>query len=469
MANLNVYMKHPHLFVVLLFALPVYAQTTQPEKRTDSITRLLINTINEAQPDSVYRLLGEEIRKLYAPDKWQQTFKEGILPMAPFKDLQFAGSRDGVNIYKVNSTVPLLLYSHLDAAGKIDRFWFDNPDKALKSAKALSDNPLKSRLDTIVEAAVRPYIQLPGNVGISVGVRYNGQDYFYNYGTIRKGVDSLPDNHTIYEIGSITKTFTTTLLALAVVQKKITADQPITKFLPDSVANNPALKGITLKLLANHTAGLPRLPANLDWTRAEQPYEHYDKSHLFSYMKTATTASAPGKVYAYSNLGVGLLGVILERIYGMDYATLVSKYITAPQGMKHTGIAVNGRTAQGYDGALHAAEMWNMNSLMGAGMLRSDAADLLKYATLQLEQGNDPLHQAISLSHQPTFDDGTTKIGMGWNYMKEKNEWIWHNGATGGFRSYLLANTATRNAVVILANSANGTEVTGQQILLYLK
>ncbi|WP_343691182.1 serine hydrolase [Chitinophaga sp.] len=464
-------MRHTpfYLFVVLLFVRPAYAQTTQPEKQTDSITRLFIQAMNGIRPDSAYQFLGEDMRKQYSPEKWQKTFHAGIQPMVPFKDLQFAGTKDGMNVYHVNSTIPLLLYAHLDARGKIDGFWFDNPNKATKPAKVLSDNPLKSRLDTIVEAAVRPYMQLSGSVGLSTGIRYNGQDYFYNYGTIRLGGDTLPDNHTIYEIGSITKTFTSTLLALAVVQKKVTLDQPITEFLPDSVAANPALKGITLKQLANHTAGFPKLPSNLDWTRPEQPYEHYDQAHLFRYMKTATLVSTPGKVYAYSNLGVGLLGVILERIYGMDYAALVSKYITGPQGMKHTGIAVYGKTAQGYDGTLRAAEMWDMNSVKSAGMLRSDAADLLKYATLQLEEGKDPLHQAITLAHQPTFNDGTTKIGLAWNYVQQQDDWIWHNGMTGGFRSYLVADTATHNAVVVLANSSNGTEVIGQQILIYLK
>jgi CubicO group peptidase (beta-lactamase class C family) len=357
----------------------------------------------------------------------------------------------------------------VDAKEKVDGFWFNAIQTAKKSTTVRSDNPLKNRLDSIVEAAVRPYISLVGNVGLSAGVRYHGQDYFYNYGSIREGVDSLPNNHIIYEIGSITKTFTTTLLALAVVQKKVTLDQPITKFLPDSVAKNPGLKGITLQHLANHTAGFPGLPPNLGWTRIEQPYEHYDQAHLFSYLKTVTLESTPGKTHAYSNFGVGLLGVILERIYGMNYAALVSKYITGPQGMKHTGIAVYGKTAQGYDATTTAVDMWDMQSLKGAGMLKSDATELLQYATLQLEQGKDPLHQAIALTHQPTFEDGTTKIGLGWFYVKQKDEWIWHNGGTVGCRSYLLADTATKNAVVILVNSVNPPDIPGQQILIYLK
>lgn len=466
-------MRHTpfYLFAVLLFARPTFAQTTPPEKQNDSITRLVIHYLNAAQPDSAYEYVGAEIKKQYSLNQWQEVYQQGIRPLLPFKDVQFAGSVNGLMTYKFSSP-PLVLYTHLDGQDKLDAFYFDNPNKpkpAKKSGNVLSDNPLKTRLDSIVEAAVRPYINLSGNVGLSAGVHYNGQDYFYNYGTIRVGEDSLPDNHTIYEIASITKTFTATLLGLAVVQKKVTLDQPITKFLPDSVARNPALKGITLKQLANHTAGFPSLPSNLGMTRAEQPYEHYDQAHLFSYLKTATLESTPGKVSAYSNFGFGLLGVILERIYGMSYAALLSKYITGPQGMKNTGITVYGKTAQGYDGAVNPVEMWDFNSLKGAGMLKSDAEDLLKYAKLQLEQGKDPLHQAIALTHQQTFDDGTNRIGLAWRRIPQKDEWLWHNGGSGGCRSYLLADTATQNTVVILANSVNGTEAVGQQILIYLK
>ncbi|SFW17240.1 serine hydrolase domain-containing protein [Chitinophaga sancti] len=466
-------MRHTPLYLfVLLFAHSLLAQTSPTEKRTDSICRLVVQLLNDSQPDSAYEFWGESIRKLYTPDMWRNTFKTNIQPLVPMKDLRFIGSRDGINAYNVNSIIPLNVYAKLDATGKMEIFFFEDARKkkpAAPQTPVLSDNPLKSHPDSIVEAAIRPYINQSGIVGLSVGVHYRGQDFYYNYGLPRLDADTLPDNRLVYEIGSLSKTFTGTLLALAVNQKKLSLDQSITTFLPDSVAANPALKGITFRHLASHTSGFPRLPSNLDITKNEQPYEHYDQAHLFSYLKTATPSTAPGKVFAYSNFGFGLLGVLLERVYGMQYADLLSKYITGPLQLTHTGVSVSAAAAQGYDSGLNPVEIWNFNSLQAAGAVRSDAKDLLRYAVLQLEQGKDPLHQAVALAHQPVFDDGTTKIGLAWIRYQHQDELLFHNGSTGGCRSFLLADTAANTAVVILVNSVNFADAVGEQIIRNLK
>lgn len=467
-------MRHTplYLFVLLLFAHTLSAQTTQQEKKTDSITRLMIRYLNESQIDSAYHLWSEDAKISFSPEVWCNIYKTNIQPYLPFRDLAFVGSQNGTNLYTIQSSVPLNVFSILDEKGKLDGFLFKPVKKESEEeykAPVLSDNPLKSHLDSIVEAAVRPYINQKGNVSLCAGVHYNGQDFYYNYGLPRLDADTLPDNKLVYEIGSISKTFTGTLLAMALIQKKVSLDQPITTFLPDSVAANPALKGITFRHLASHTSGFPTLPSNLDMKRNEQPYENYDLAHLFSYLKTATPATPPGKVFAYSNFGFGLLGVLLERLYGMNYAALLSKYITGPLKLNYTGITVDAAAAQGYDGALKPVDVWDFNSLKSAGAIKSNTADLLKYAKLQLEQGSDPLHKAIALTHQPTFDDGNTKIGLAWFRYQHKNELIFHNGGTGGCRSFLMADTASNTALVLLVNSVNFADAVGVQIVSNLK
>lgn len=466
-------MRHPPFYLfVLLFAHSLQAQTTRTEIQTDSITRLVVNLFNDGKPDSAYEYFGESVKAQFTPDSWRNTFKTNIQPLLPFKNVQFIGSQDGISSYRVSAIIPLNLYAKLNALGKLETIYFEDARKPTATAKkgpVLSDNPLKSHLDSIVEAAVRPYINQSGNVGLSAGIHYKGQDFYYYYGLPRLDADTLGDKLLVYEIGSISKTFTGTLLALAINQHKLSLNQPITKYLPDSVAANPALKGITLRHLASHTSGFPTLPANLDMTRNEQPYEHYDQAHLFSYLKTAVPGNPPGKVFSYSNFGFGLLGVILERIYGMDYAALVSKYITGPQKMDHTGIDVKAAAAQGYDGALHPVDVWDFNSMKSAGGIKSDVEDLLKYAKLQLEQGKDPLHQAIALTHQPIFDDGTTKIGLAWFRYQHQDDLIFHNGGTGGCRSSLMVDTAKNNAVVLLMNSVNFADAVSEQIIRNLR
>src|SRR5207244_1996226 len=128
-----------------------------------------------------------------------------------------------------------------------------------KTQKVKSDNRLLTALDKQVDSAVRPYINLAITTGVSIGILRNGKMYFYNYGETAKGNKKLPNQHTIYEIGSISKTFTATLLADAVSNGKISLGDPVSKYLP---ARIPALEfegvPVTIKMLSNHSSGIPR-------------------------------------------------------------------------------------------------------------------------------------------------------------------------------------------------------------------
>jgi CubicO group peptidase (beta-lactamase class C family) len=319
---------------------------------------------------------------------------------------------------------------------------------------------LKSHLDSDAHSILSGYIQAKGNVGLSTGVYNKGQEYFYNYGETKQGNNQLPTNRTLYDIGSITKTFTATLLAIAVDQGKATLTTPIYKLLPDSVTANPALKSITLDELANHTSGLARLPPNITEHQSDsnQPYWDYDEQQLFSALRHLALSHAPGTNYDYSNFGAGLLGVLMEIFFHQPYQQLVNKYILLPAAMTQShfqmGVADQKLLAQGYNEQLQAVPSWNFQALQAAGAIKSSSSDLLAYGKLQLGSANETLNKALKLTHQITYDHGSNVIGLGWQYLPDNRRLLQHSGGTGGYRSIVCVDLDRNIVVIVLTNNA---------------
>jgi CubicO group peptidase (beta-lactamase class C family) len=333
-----------------------------------------------------------------------------------------------------------------------------------------SDNPLKNATDSIVEKVIGPYIQQENIVGVSVGIVDEDRFYTYDYGETEKDGHQLPTENTIYEIGSITKTFTSALLAEMVLQGKCKLSDPVNKYLP---ANIPMLQKhdtiVTLKMLANHTSGLPRIPSDLFSGKSfveGDPYKNYDTADLFNYLDTVRLRTTPGIGFSYSNLGFGLLGTILERISGLTYQQLMEKYICNPLKMNDTRTILNeGQQkyfSQGYNERGKPVFHWHFASMAGCGAIRSSVHDMLKYLNAHLaEDDSTNLLKAFQLGEQPTFSIEGRQIGLGWIIPERSPGWYWHNGGTGGFRSYCAINPDKKIAFVILANSSIGVDNEG--------
>jgi CubicO group peptidase (beta-lactamase class C family) len=302
----------------------------------------------------------------------------------------------------------------------------------------------------------------------------NGKTYFYNYGETKKANGQLPSSKSLYEIGSITKTFTGILLAKAVTENKISLNDPVNKHLPKNIPlisfGNDTLKIVHL---ANHTSGLPALPDNFDTTSLANPYKNYDEKKLLEYMKHASLHHKPGEKFEYCNLAVGLLGYILQKVNKMPFEKMVTNFITSKAGMTSTKQFLTNKDSalfvQGYDESFTAQSQWDFKSLTSAGSLRSNTEDMLKYAALNLKVTDDQLQKAIDLSHTATFDAGQQKIGLNWFIQN----WGWgqllfHGGATGGYRSLLAINPKTNNAVIVLSNTAISNDEVGVAILKYI-
>ncbi len=324
-----------------------------------------------------------------------------------------------------------------------------------------------------VDSVVKGYLTNPGNCGVSIAVYRNKKVSYYNYGEVKKGSKLLPSNKTIYEIGSISKTFTGILFAQALYDKKLELNYPVKKFLGDGF-DNLAYKDKPIELvhLANHTGRVHRIPFNLGMQpnyNESNPYKNYNKDMVYAYMKLMKPDTFPGVKSEYSNLGMALLGIIEEKTYGKTYGELISEYICKPLEMNDTKINVTDTTrfAKGYDANGALVPYWDLGDLAGAGGIRSTTEDMMKYAKANLEETNP----AFKLSHQSTFSDGKNNVALAWHLAttKKGNELIWHNGRTAGFSSFCGIIKNKDAAVVVLGNSANPVDQIAIGILKLLQ
>jgi CubicO group peptidase (beta-lactamase class C family) len=288
---------------------------------------------------------------------------------------------------------------------------------------------------------------------------------------MKRGGKILPTADSFFEIGSITKTFTATLLAWFVNERKVRLNDPIIMYLPDSVAVNQQLKGITLLNLINHTSGLVSVPDNLrdNLTDPLNPYKDYNKQLMYSYLKSCKLISKPGEKYAYSNLGVGLLGSILQSVSGQVFEQMVNEIIARPLGMFSTSQYLNPlflpRFVSVYNSNGQETTPWDFDVLTACGALRSTVNDLLKYANANMIPKSTPLSAAIQLTHKITFTKDV-KIGMGWHVINIKGvDYYFHNGGTYGSSSFMAFNAEKGIAIVLLSNSAETIDPVGAQIL----
>ncbi len=272
------------------------------------------------------------------------------------------------------------------------------------------------------------------------------------------GQAQVPAERVIFEIGSISKVFTGILLADAVQAGKLGLDDTLAQRLPVKFAD-PAIGTVTLKQLATHTSCLPRLPDNLNGD-ADDPYAKYDNRALFEYLASAKLEGKPPCAVAYSNLGFGILGVVLETAWGKPWAELVREKIAAPLGMTDTvqelSEAQRSRFAEPWNGA-ERAHPWTLKAIAGAGALRSTLADMSKFADALLAGAKGPLGHVwplLAAGHAEMPGVGG-KIGLALIQVKDHGEDTYlHDGGTGGFRSTIQVRPGSGRAVVVLASNA---------------
>lgn len=334
-----------------------------------------------------------------------------------------------------------------------------------------SDNPRHSALDIAVDKAAGDFFRNRCHVGLSIAVVEGGHTSFYDYGSTSRSKTELATPQSVYELASVTKTFTATLAAQAVNENRMQLDGDFRRYLPGDYSNL-ALDGkpITLRTLITHYSGMPRDIPDSDAIYTQKNYatlptqlialnQGFGRSQFLVALHDTGLRSEPGKTQAYSNAGFQVIGLALENLYGTPFDALMHQHITQPLGMASTGFtldsAAQSHLASGYDrfGILTPYHLHNAGAAWG---LYSTTADMAKYLHWQLDANDAVIH----LSHQPLFGTAANGDAMAWNLGTDHDvPMIWHGGGSFGMSSQVLLYPQRHEGFVLLANdTCEGTE-----------
>ena len=465
------------LLTILLLTSTFTGFSQAVSAKIDSVRKIVEITFNEKKAKQLYALTNEGFQKQVSEAQIVQVSSMLYNQLGKWKTSEFEKTTDGIAFYKaVFEKGNQNFFIGLDKNDKISTLLFQpfKGDVPKKDYQVASNNPMKTPLDMRVDSLVRPYIQMQHTAGICVAFIKDGKTSTYSYGEVKKDKKQLPDaDKTFFEIGSISKTFTGILLADEVIKGKMSLDDPINKYLPDSI-KKMVFKDIpiTLKTLSNHSSGFPRLPMNLykKGDDANNPYQNYDAGRMLSYLKTFKPFREVGVNYEYSNFAVGLLGTILAQQNQLSYEELLFQKICKPLKLKNTKISLDtsnkNNFAQGYDEKGKATLAWDLNMLAGAGGIRSTTNDMAKFVEANMTKAPKQLQEAIDLSQKVTFESGQNIVGLGWHITKRKEHTIYqHSGGTGGFRSFVGFDKERQIGVVVLSNSAEEVAMIGMGLL----
>jgi len=336
--------------------------------------------------------------------------------------------------------------------------------QSVPQAKAFAIDEITSILQSRVDRART-------HLGIVVGVVDASGTRVVAYGRPERGSRQRLDGDSIFEIGSLTKLLTDTLMVDMSDRGELALTDPVAKYLPATVKRH-ALNGkeITLLHLASHTSGLPREPDNILQSDCIADDQAYSINRLYAFLNGFELQRGIGSRTEYSNLGLSLLGHALALRAGMDYGELLHRRITGPLGMSATGVSL----APGLEAHLtkgHSSEGAPMPSrintwLPAAGGLHSSVNDLLKFLAANLDLSPTPLNASLMTMQQPIHNASYYLPCIGWNVDRSfDREIFWRTGSTLGYSSFLGFDKQTKRGVVILANSRNEVDDIGMHLL----
>lgn len=300
------------------------------------------------------------------------------------------------------------------------------------------------------------------DAGLVVGLVDEQGSRVVSCGRMDNGTGQEVNGDTLFEIGSLTKTFTALLLQDMVERGEMKLDVPVAAYLPKSVTLPTRHgKAITPLHLATHTSGLPLLPDNLDPKRADNPYADYTVEKLNAFLRGYELSQDPGAKYEYSELGMELLGHVVALKAGTDYESLVVERICRPLGMDSTRVTLTpelrSRLATGHDGLGRALPGLEFQTLVGGSGLKSTANDLLKYVAANLGLTPTRLTPLMEKMHAVRFESlcqgGRMALGWGVVYYPQGRKYILHGGGTPGYTTFICFDKARRRGAVILSSS----------------
>ena len=340
------------------------------------------------------------------------------------------------------------------------------------SAAVASESAFPS--DSAVLAILKERVGSGRSAGLVVGMlEPDGRTRIVAWGDPGPGQAPM-DGQSVFEIGSITKVFTATVLADMALRGEVSLDDPVQRYLPPGVTM-PTRNGkeITLGLLSEQRSGLPRLPTNLAPTDMSNPYADYTDQQLYDFLSGYELPRDPGAEFEYSNLGVGLLGHVLALHAGTSYEALVKERILEPLDMSHSAVTFTPwmleHLALGHNAGGDVVSNWDAPTLAGAGALRSTAEDMLTFLDANLHPERGPLQEAMAFAQVERAPVGQPDRAIGLNWMSlhtGADTIVWHNGGTGGYRTFSGIIPSKKIGVVVLTNTGGtGADDIGLHLL----
>lgn len=311
------------------------------------------------------------------------------------------------------------------------------------------------------------YFDAKGFTGMAVAVVKDGGVAYFNYGSTGKKGKPINEN-TLFEIASLTKTFTGTLLADLSLQGLVSLDTTVNSFFDESKSGELDGVKMTLKHLATHTSGLPRDPAT---TNPLNPFSDFSRQDMNNFMRAHVLRRTPGTVYEYSNLGMGVLGECLSDAYGKPYDTMLRELICDKLGMSSTTVfpdeALQARKAKPHLASGTPAKEWDFDAIQAAGGIKSTARDMIRYLAANVGGFTVDLRlaEAMALAQQSHFS-GQRTIGLGWHAGVRPYGKIYdHNGLVGGYCSSNIICPQAGAGVIVLANNAGSVDALASAIM----
>jgi D-alanyl-D-alanine-carboxypeptidase/D-alanyl-D-alanine-endopeptidase len=319
------------------------------------------------------------------------------------------------------------------------------------------------------------------NSGMVIGVVDEHGSQVFAAGKLDNGTDQEVNGDTLFEIGSVTKTFTVLLLEDMVNRGEMKLDEPVENYLPKSVkVPSHGGKKITLLNLASQDSGLPHDDENMPGRLPNNMFAGYTADNLYTFLSGYSLTQDPGEKFRYSNSGIALLGNAIERKSGRDFESLVRERICTPLHMDSTYVNVPAdlkpRLATGHldDGNRHPGMI--LQVIIPAGGIRSTANDMLKYVSAHIGLRPNVLTALMQKTHPIRHPKSLDPIGglmgrtaMPWYdqsaYQKPDMDFRGHAGGTAGFSAFAGFDLKRRRGVVVLANQKTRSQNIGWRIL----
>ena len=325
-------------------------------------------------------------------------------------------------------------------------------------------------LSDSVKAVIRDNVNNGKHQSLFVGIVDENDVEYYYYGETAKDENPIDEN-TIFEIGSVTKVFTTLILADMVEKGEVNLNDPIDKFLPEGVST-PSKNGRTITLfdLATHSSGLPRMPDNFPISDMNEQFQ-YDREEMYDSLSKVELSREIGSEYEYSNFGVSLLGHILSLQAGQSYEELLQERVLDKFGLESTCVKqcdeLRDRFAKPHLFGFPANELNLSDDMSGAGEIRSSGKDMLTFLSYAMGLKDSDLRSSFELTQKVNRQiDDKLSIGLAWHMLQKDDRMIiWHNGATNGFASFVGFDPESNQGVVVLTNSLNPVDDIGVWLL----